>query len=220
MMKQSIVIPAYNEEAIIGDLLRYLRSLDQNIEIVVVANGCTDNTAQKAAPLADIVVVEEEGNIPKAKNLGMKAASGNLVTFLDADTYPQKDYFEKTAELYNNGFFEEYDGLYTRIYPLEGDKELAYFLYHLFCRSPIRSASGSCMTIKADRFGTGFNENVYGDDHDMARRHNFKYMYQLTCLTSTRRLNKWGIVNMFKFYVKGYFQVQKRQRSAADKEYY
>ena len=211
-MKQTVIIPAHNEERIIGDLLKHLRSLEKELEIIVVANGCTDNTAEKARELADTVVVEEEGNLPKAKNIGMNHVTTDLVTFLDADSYPDREYFEEAERLYRSGFFRRHDGFYPRIYSLEGDKGKTLFLYHIFCRSPIRSATGGCMTMKADKFGAGFNEDVYNDDHDMAKRHKFRYMPNLKCLTSTRRLNEKGSWSMFKFYVKAYFQIIRRER--------
>jgi glycosyltransferase involved in cell wall biosynthesis len=211
-MKQTVIIPAHNEKDIVEDLLKHLRSLGKDLEIIVVANGCTDDTAKRAAKLADRVVEEEEGNLPKAKNVGMKYITTDLVTFLDADSFPDKQYFDEAERLYTGGFFENYDGFYPRIYSLEGDKKGSLYLYHLFCLSPIRSATGGCMTMKTGRFGAGFNEDVYNDDHDMAKRHRFKYMPKLKCLTSTRRLNEVGSWGMFKFYVKAYFQLIKRKR--------
>ena len=45
----SIVIPAHNEEAVIGRLLRSLSDRKENDEIIVVCDGCSDRTAEIAA---------------------------------------------------------------------------------------------------------------------------------------------------------------------------
>src|SRR5579872_5966672 len=86
----SIVIPAYNEERVIARLLRSVTSGAEpgELDVVVVCNGCTDDTAKLAAGVRpDVVRVIETGvgNKTYALNLGDKAASGFPRIYVDAD---------------------------------------------------------------------------------------------------------------------------------------
>lgn len=92
----SIVIPARNEAAYIGASLASVLAQDwetATLEAVVVVNGTTDATAEvvrgfaaAAAPLAVRLVEEAAPGIARARNLGIHAARGNVVIFLDADS--------------------------------------------------------------------------------------------------------------------------------------
>ena len=86
----SIIVPAHNEEQVIGRTLRVLLEVPHrpgNWEIIVVANGCTDGTADIARTLhTDVQVVET--TVPSkanALNLGDKAATSFPRIYLDAD---------------------------------------------------------------------------------------------------------------------------------------
>jgi glycosyltransferase involved in cell wall biosynthesis len=90
----SVAIPARNEEkylpATLAALTRAREFLAAKggrlIEILVVDNGSTDQTAQVAAASGARVIHEPEPNIAKVRNTGAKAASGEVLVFLDADT--------------------------------------------------------------------------------------------------------------------------------------
>ncbi|MEE2680834.1 MAG: glycosyltransferase [Planctomycetota bacterium] len=85
----SIVIPAYNEAAVVGDCIRGL--LDQQgideLEIVVVPNGCHDDTAEVARGFGERVkVIElEEGSKVNALNAGDAACTLFPRAYVDAD---------------------------------------------------------------------------------------------------------------------------------------
>lgn len=97
----SIVIPAFNEESAIGEILeRVLRERDKilntvtwlgDVEVIVVDDGSEDRTKEIARHYAGVVVVEHERNrgYGAALKTGFEAARGELIGFLDADgTYP------------------------------------------------------------------------------------------------------------------------------------
>lgn len=88
--KVSVIIPAYNcEEYIEQAILSCLCQDYENIEIVVVNDGSTDSTLEKIIPFADrgnvIVINQSNQGVSAARNVGIENASGDYVTFLDAD---------------------------------------------------------------------------------------------------------------------------------------
>jgi glycosyltransferase involved in cell wall biosynthesis len=92
----SVIIPARNEElSIPGAIASVLKqgSEDGKVEVIVVANGCTDGTAAVAralgapSPGVCLTVIEEsEPGVARAKNIGAVAARGRWLIFLDADS--------------------------------------------------------------------------------------------------------------------------------------
>src|SRR5258708_2014695 len=86
----SIIIPAYNEEALLGGTLRALGAatdvLNLPHEVIVVDDGSADRTAEIARAHGARVVAVSVRHIAAARNAGAKVATGNLLVFVDADT--------------------------------------------------------------------------------------------------------------------------------------
>lgn len=83
----SIVIPAHDEAAAIGGLLAALSPLALEAEVVVVCNGCADDTAARAraaAPWARVVEVAEASK-PAALDAGDAVAGSFPRAYIDAD---------------------------------------------------------------------------------------------------------------------------------------
>ena len=87
----SIVMPAYNRQGFIADALRSAqRQPDIEADIIVVDDGSVDGTADvvRKAALTDrrIRLIETpHGGVAKARNVGLRAACSDFVTFLDSD---------------------------------------------------------------------------------------------------------------------------------------
>jgi cellulose synthase/poly-beta-1,6-N-acetylglucosamine synthase-like glycosyltransferase len=85
----SIIIPAHNEATVVARTLESIAAnkLDRPLQIVVVANGCTDRTAEVVRRFAGQVELVETpvGSKTHALNLGDRVAKYDLRAYLDAD---------------------------------------------------------------------------------------------------------------------------------------
>ena len=86
----SFVIPAYNEEALIGSTIASIhaaaRELALEYEIVVGDDASTDRTARIACEAGARVVAVSCRHIAATRNAGVRAARGDRIVFVDADT--------------------------------------------------------------------------------------------------------------------------------------
>ena len=93
-MKVSVVIPALNEEGVVGKTVRSIpsdeiRDAGYDLEIIVVNNDSTDNTAREASDAGATVFLEKNKGYGNAYKRGFKEASGDIIIMGDADgTYP------------------------------------------------------------------------------------------------------------------------------------
>ncbi|HCM38075.1 MAG: Glycosyl transferase [Candidatus Gottesmanbacteria bacterium GW2011_GWB1_43_11] len=87
----SVVVPAYNEEKLIGRCLTSLTQQDfkQPFEIIVVNNNSTDKTAEIAKSFGVRLITEQLQGVVSARQRGLLAASGEIVVGADCDCiYP------------------------------------------------------------------------------------------------------------------------------------
>ena len=84
------MVPAYNEELGVGPAVRSLAASDYpDLEIIVVDDGSTDETAARVAELGlpNVTLIRQENaGKPAALNTGIAAASHDLLVLVDADT--------------------------------------------------------------------------------------------------------------------------------------
>jgi glycosyltransferase involved in cell wall biosynthesis len=101
-MRISVVIPAYNATAYIERAIRSVLAQSRPAdEIIVVDDGSTDNTAEIVRRFADAVKLIGQANagVSAARNVGIRAAVGDWIAFLDADDEWLPEYLQAQAEL-------------------------------------------------------------------------------------------------------------------------
>ncbi|MCU7695109.1 glycosyltransferase family 2 protein [Haoranjiania flava] len=100
----SIIVPAYNVEAYIDKCLASLHSQTlQDIEVIVINDGSTDNTgavceAWKAKDNRLHIIHQENKGISETRNIGLAASKGHFIGFVDGDDWVEPQMFER---LYN-----------------------------------------------------------------------------------------------------------------------
>lgn len=111
-MKISIVVPAFNEERLLGHSLAQIKQatkafepLGWETELIVCDNNSTDQTAQIARDAGATVVFEPVNQIARARNRGAAAATGDWLIFIDADSQPSAELFAGVANAITSGKF-------------------------------------------------------------------------------------------------------------------
>jgi glycosyltransferase involved in cell wall biosynthesis len=95
----SVVIPAYNAAPFLPRCLQsvFAQTL-QPLEVIVVDDGSTDNTAALATELGAKVIMRQNGGISAARNTGIQNASCEWIALLDADDLWEPDKLERQAQ--------------------------------------------------------------------------------------------------------------------------
>ena len=87
--KVSVVVCSYNGSRTIGETLTGLENLAYpDYEVIVVDDGSTDQTSAIAARYKVKLFRTENNGLSAARNLGMNAAAGDIVAYIDDDAYP------------------------------------------------------------------------------------------------------------------------------------
>ena len=84
--KVSVIIPVYNEDQTIGNLVSKIKSCYPDFDVIVIDDGSSDNTAE-AARKAGASVYSHPYNIGNgaAVKSGIRVADGDILVFLDGD---------------------------------------------------------------------------------------------------------------------------------------
>lgn len=105
-MKLSVIVPIYNEEKTLSELIRRVQAVDLKKELILVDDGSTDGTRnilqslEKYSP-ADMTIVYHARNQGKGAALatGLRHVTGDLIIVQDADLeYDPQDYIPLTAQ--------------------------------------------------------------------------------------------------------------------------
>jgi glycosyltransferase involved in cell wall biosynthesis len=105
----SVIIPAYNAQDWIEETIEsVLTQVYQNIEIIVINDGSTDNTDKIVKSYGQKVryYFKENGGQSSARNHGIKNANGKYIAFLDSDDLWEKDKLCLQVELLEKNEFK------------------------------------------------------------------------------------------------------------------
>jgi glycosyltransferase involved in cell wall biosynthesis len=164
----SFVIPAYNEEALIGQTLRTLlnsaQALEEPYEVIVVDDASTDRTAEVARSFGATVIPVNLRKISAVRNAGVRAARGEILIFVDADTLVPAEALVSAVENIRQGAV----GGGARVQMDYGVPLWAPALMTLaswsLCR--LRLAAGCFLFARRDTFEAvgGFDEEYYASE--------------------------------------------------------
>lgn len=205
-MKISIIIPAFNEEKLLPVTLQSIRAASESFhklgwatECIVCDNNSTDRTAELARAAGAQVVFEPVNQIARARNTGARAATGDWLVFIDADSSPTAALFADVAEQIQSRHCLA-GGVVVK---LEGDYPVAQRLAGLwnFISRTLRYVAGSFIFCEAGAFREvgGFNEKLFASEEvdlsrklkRLARRHGRKIviLHRHPLSTSARKMH-------------------------------
>lgn len=120
MKKVSVVIPAYNKSEYTKITVESVLSQTyENIEIIVVDDGSTDDTNERMKQFGDKInyIYKKNAGASSARNEGMRVATGEYVAHIDCDDvyYPEK--IEKSVKCLEKN--SEYGFVYTDVYKID-----------------------------------------------------------------------------------------------------
>ena len=196
----SIIIPTLNEEKYIGQLLDSIKKqASTDYEIIVADAGSSDATVKIAKEYGCRIV---EGGLPaRGRNNGAKAAKGDVLFFLDADTILSENFLEESLMEFNS---RGVDIASFCLKPYPSDR-MSHFLMNVFYNKVIvtlekllpHTAVG--ILIKKELFKklNGYDEDIkLAEDMDLGRRAaksgKFGILRAVQILVSDRRLKKEG----------------------------
>lgn len=100
MTKVSVIVPVYNAKECLGRCVESLRNQTYSaIEIILIDDGSLDGSSQLCDQIKKednriIVVHQKNRGVSAARNCGLDVASGEYITFCDADDYYEPDKIE------------------------------------------------------------------------------------------------------------------------------
>jgi glycosyltransferase involved in cell wall biosynthesis len=205
-MRVSVVIPAYNEEKLLPATLAAVRSSADAFarrgwdwELVVCDNNSADRTAAVARAAGARVAFEPVNQIGRSRDTGARAAMGDWIVFVDADSQPTEALFADIAAALASGRFVG-GGATVRL-PADSPLVVRFFAgaWNLWSRLA-RWAAGSCIWVEASAFRAvgGFGTEVYaGEEVWLSRRlgrlaraqgRRFGILHRHPLLTSDRKV--------------------------------
>lgn len=206
----SIIIPAHNEERVIGKLLETIEKQSyRDFELIVSDSSSEDETCRrvneftKKVPLL-ILLEEKTYNVSEARNKGAHYAKGEYLVFLDADVTIEKHFLKavmRHIQVDHPGMMT----MWNRPSPPSWRGRLIFGVMNRIVQmvqNTHPAANGPCIIIKRSLFESigGFDQTIFfGEDYDLVKRAHksggFLRVYKNPLLfVSTRRFEKEGLV--------------------------
>ncbi|MGC8863457.1 MAG: isopentenyl-diphosphate Delta-isomerase [Armatimonadota bacterium] len=205
----SVIIPTLNEETNIGLLLEALtRQGHPADEIIVVDGGSSDDTERVVSRFVGVKFVVGNPPVGAQRQLGLMAASGEWVVFLDADTMPGPDFLERVLSEMQLRRLDAACPWYSP-YPSNPLITAVYRFFNLIfvaLQKLAPSGAGSCIIARRDfaiRIG-GFRSDIVYEDIEFIRRAGRRGrfgMLRQRIKVSDRRFREFGTMRVFLKYL-------------------
>jgi len=143
----SIIIPTFNRAKLLLEAVHSVldqKDVPEDVEIIVVDDGSTDNTREALAALAGKIayIRQEHSGVSKARNLGICRSAGEWIAFLDSDDLWLPDKLHAQMEFFSDHpetFLCQTDEIWVR-----NGRRLNPRKYH-------RKPSGYCFPLLLER---------------------------------------------------------------------
>lgn len=236
----SVIVPAHNEEKYIGKCLEAIQAAAQKVkpeqvQTIVVANRCTDDTAEIAAEYGAEVVINEDKCISSIRNAGARAAKGEIIVTIDADSIMSAGSLTEIREMLESGKYvgggtkAKFERMSVGIF--FSAAYVALNLVPMMIRSKAALSGGMFWCCKKDFDAVGgFDESLVSlEDLDFAAKLNrlgisrgqrFGTLKRSYIVTSSRKFDEFGDWYLIKNRRLTKRIFTGRDREAADSFYY
>jgi glycosyltransferase involved in cell wall biosynthesis len=213
------VVPAFNEERLLGVTLTSLRECLKvfsgagwETELIVCDNNSTDRTAELARGAGAIVVFEPINQIARARNRGAEAAKGDWLLFVDADSQPSSALFREVVQAIQSGKYLA-GGCTVK---MEGNYPVAARVAKIWngISRGLRLMAGSFIFCESSAFNNvgGFSHELFaGEELELSqklkklarrRRQKLIILHRNPLLTSARKLHLYRTRDYLWFFLK------------------
>ena len=229
-MKISVIVPAFNEEKLLGGSLAEIKSAAAaftrrgwEFELVVCDNNSTDRTSEIARAAGARVVFEPFNQIGRARNSGAAAATGDWFIFVDADSHPSAELFADVAETILSGKCLA-GGSTMRLDTTMFAANLVTQIWNLTSRLK-KWLAGSFIFIEAAAFRElgGFHPEIFAaEELELSRRlkkiaatrgKKIIILHHHPLTTSARKMRLYSNGEMWRFFLRSIFSHHRTVRS-------
>jgi cellulose synthase/poly-beta-1,6-N-acetylglucosamine synthase-like glycosyltransferase len=229
----TILVPIFRESRVIEQLVRNLNALDyppEKVEILLLLEAGDEETIEAAraadlSPMTRLVVVPEVSpqTKPKACDVGLALARGELIVIFDAEDQPEPDQLRKTALLFERNprrlvcvqaelnYWNANENLLTRMFAVEYSYLFDYLLpglSHFRLPIPLGGTSNHFRTSTLRALG-GWDPHNVTEDADLGIRaaalgFQVRTVNSTTWEEATSRVHPW--IKQRSRWIKGYMQ--------------
>lgn len=192
----SVVIPALNEQELIGECLRSLKNQDysKEYEIIVMDNGSEDRTPEIAENYCDKLFIEPDLSLYELRNKGILKAEGEIVAQTDADCIASENWLKEIEKGLKNSIL-----VTGPVLPYEdsGFYRVFLFLYNSLLRVSMNvfyfshASAGNCAFYKEAALEVGGFKDSFPSDGkfgvDMRKVGGLFFNPDMLVFTSIRR---------------------------------
>jgi cellulose synthase/poly-beta-1,6-N-acetylglucosamine synthase-like glycosyltransferase len=239
--KLTVIIPAKNEEKVIGNCLKSILDSDypkSSLQVIVAVDGCSDRTVDicnKFKPAVDVIETEENSCKAEAINRVLKYAKGEIIGIYDSDCIVERDCLRMAAKAFEDkkiagvsGAIKSYNknkNIITRALSLE--TSFVFFTEYFLNRFGANAhflGKNIYMRKKALEKLKGFNTYSFTEDLELSlrfKRHNYKVICEPKAVAwHEEAASLKSFINQRKRWARGLFRVIKLKRTKTFRHFF